>query len=87
MPGGDTVENAHAQTRLRPTRRGARRRSAGRAAARHRVGRASVRRADTSPYDPATPPAEPYQPHGSAEGITTSAYTGNMAKLIAYVAD
>ncbi|MFD3477170.1 pectate lyase [Streptomyces sp. NPDC058695] len=43
---------------------------------------------DTSPYDPATPPAEPpYQPHDSAEGITTSAYTGNMAKLIAYVAD
>ncbi|WP_406101183.1 pectate lyase [Streptomyces sp. NBC_01003] len=43
---------------------------------------------DTSPYDPAAPPAEPpYQPHDSAEGITTSAYTGNMAKLIAYVAD
>lgn len=44
-------------------------------------------RYDTSPYDPATPPAEPpYQAHASAEGITTSAYTGNMAKLIAYVA-
>ncbi|MFG2520909.1 pectate lyase [Streptomyces sp. NPDC048527] len=43
---------------------------------------------DTSPYDPAAAPAEPpYQPHDSAEGITTSAYTGNMAKLIAYVAD
>ncbi|WP_432165312.1 pectate lyase [Streptomyces sp. bgisy031] len=42
---------------------------------------------DTSPYDPATPPAEhPYQPHDSAEGITTSAYTGNMARLSAYVA-
>ncbi|MET7843931.1 hypothetical protein ABZT45_36115 [Streptomyces sp. NPDC005356] len=39
------------------------------------------------PAASATPPAEPpYQPHDSSEGITTSACTGNMAKLIAYVA-
>ncbi|MFC5802058.1 pectate lyase [Streptomyces formicae] len=43
---------------------------------------------DTSPYNPADPPAEPpYQPTESAQGITTSAFTGNMAKLVAYVAD
>ncbi|UUN28291.1 pectate lyase [Streptomyces sp. FIT100] len=43
---------------------------------------------DTSPYNPADPPAEPpYQPGESAQGITTSAFTGNMAKLVAYVAD
>ncbi|MGW8954058.1 pectate lyase [Streptomyces sp. NPDC055709] len=42
---------------------------------------------DTSPYNPSDPPAEPpYEPRESAEGITTSTYTGNMAKLIAYVA-
>ncbi|WP_327365233.1 pectate lyase [Streptomyces sp. NBC_01217] len=41
---------------------------------------------DTSPYNPADPPAEaPYQPHESTLGITSAAYTANMARLIAYV--
>ncbi|MFD7917803.1 pectate lyase [Streptomyces sp. NPDC059740] len=42
---------------------------------------------DSSPYDPADPPATPlYTPHPSATGITTSAYTGNMARLVAHLA-
>ncbi|ONK16236.1 pectate lyase [Streptomyces sp. MP131-18] len=42
---------------------------------------------DTSPYDPAAPPAEaPYEPREPEQGITTDSYTANMARLIAYVA-
>ncbi|AXK37240.1 pectate lyase [Streptomyces armeniacus] len=42
---------------------------------------------DTSPYDPRTPPEEPpYVPREPVEGITTSAFTANMAQLTAYVA-
>ncbi|WP_327393515.1 pectate lyase [Streptomyces sp. NBC_01186] len=41
---------------------------------------------DTSPYDPRTPPDEPpYVPRERPEGITTSAFTANMARLTAYV--
>ncbi|MFD9211543.1 pectate lyase [Streptomyces sp. NPDC059544] len=42
---------------------------------------------DTSPYNPSDPPAEsPYVPRESEAGITTSAWTGNMARLTAYAA-
>jgi hypothetical protein len=41
---------------------------------------------DTSPYDPADPPAaRPYRPQDPPLGISTEAYAGNMAKLIAYI--
>ena len=44
------------------------------------------RRDDTSPYDPQEPPEEPpYEPRERPLGISTSAHTANMAKLIAYV--
>lgn len=42
---------------------------------------------DTSPYDPANPPAEPpYQPRERPLVISSETYAANMAKLIAYVA-
>ncbi|UCM87472.1 pectate lyase [Streptomyces marincola] len=41
---------------------------------------------DTSPYDPAAPPAEPpYAPREPVDGITTGSFTENMARLVAHV--